>query len=207
MISSETIDNYLGRLAARQSTPGGGAAGALHAAQGAALIAMVARYSTGPKYADDAEDIERIISSADGLIPAAVRISDDDEEAFAAVIAAYGLPGGSDDEKAARSRAVQEALARAAEPPRALIDLGEQIIALGHELAYIGNANVISDVAAASEAARAAIGTARITLEINIKAIKDTGLQDALRSDVLRADDAVASADDLSARVRKRVLS
>jgi methenyltetrahydrofolate cyclohydrolase len=207
MISSETIDNYLGRLAARQSTPGGGAAGALHAAQGAALIAMVARYSTGPKYADDAEDIERIISSADGLIPAAVRISDDDEEAFAAVIAAYGLPGGSDDEKAARSRAVQEALARAAEPPRALIDLGEQIIALGHELAYIGNANVISDVAAASEAARAAIGTARITLEINIKAIKDTGLQDALRSDVLRADDAIASADDLSARVRKRVLS
>ena len=207
MISSETIDNYLGRLAARQSTPGGGAAGALHAAQGAALIAMVARYSTGPKYADDAEDIERIISSTDGLIPAAVRISDDDEEAFAAVIAAYGLPGGSDDEKAARSRAVQEALARAAEPPRALIDLGEQIIALGHELAYIGNANVISDVAAASEAARAAIGTARITLEINIKAIKDTGLQDALRSDVLRADDAVASADDLSARVRKRVLS
>ena len=207
MISSETIDNYLGRLAARQSTPGGGAAGALHAAQGAALIAMVARYSTGPKYADDAEDIERIISSADGLIPAAVRISDDDEEAFAAVIAAYGLPGGSDVEKATRSRAVQEALARAAEPPRALIDLGEQIIALGHELAYIGNANVISDVAAASEAARAAIGTARITLEINIKAIKDTGLQDALRSDVLRADDAVASADDLSARVRKRVLS
>ncbi|MGF9660737.1 cyclodeaminase/cyclohydrolase family protein [Arthrobacter crystallopoietes] len=207
MISSETIDNYLGRLAARQSTPGGGAAGALHAAQGAALIAMVARYSTGPKYADDAEDIERIISSADGLIPAAVRISDDDEEAFAAVIAAYGLPGGSDDEKATRSRAVQEALARAAEPPRALIDLGEQIIALGHELAYIGNANVISDVAAASEAARAAIGTARITLEINIKAIKDTGLQDALRSDVLRADEAIASADDLSARVRKRVLS
>jgi methenyltetrahydrofolate cyclohydrolase len=207
MISSETIDNYLGRLAARQSTPGGGAAGALHAAQGAALIAMVARYSTGPKYADDAEDIERIISSADGLIPAAVRISDDDEEAFAAVIAAYGLPGGSDDEKAARSRAVQEALARAAEPPRALIDLGEQIIALGHELAYIGNANVISDVAAASEAARAAFGTARITLEINIKAIKDTGLQDALRSDVLRAEDAIASADDLSARVRKRVLS
>ncbi|WP_336716436.1 cyclodeaminase/cyclohydrolase family protein [Arthrobacter sp. USHLN218] len=207
MTSSETINNYLQRLAARQPTPGGGAAGALHAAQGAALIAMVARYTTGPKYADDAEDVERIILAADGLIPAAVRIADDDEEAFAAVIAAYGLPGGSDEERANRSRAVQEALARAAEPPRALIDVGEQIIALGHELAYVGNANVISDVAAAAEAARAAIATARITLDINIKAIKDTSLQDALQSDVLRAERAIESADDLAGRVRKRVLA
>lgn len=207
MTSSETINNYLQRLAARQPTPGGGAAGALHAAQGAALIAMVARYTTGPKYADDAEDVERIILAADGLIPAAVRIADDDEEAFAAVIAAYGLPGGSDEERANRSRTVQEALARAAEPPRALIDVGEQIIALGHELAYVGNANVISDVAAAAEAARAAIATARITLDINIKAIKDTSLQDALQSDVLRAERAIESADDLAGRVRKRVLA
>lgn len=207
MTSSETINNYLHRLAARQPTPGGGAAGALHAAQGAALIAMVARYTTGPKYADDAEDVERIILAADGLIPAAVRIADDDEEAFAAVIAAYGLPGGSDEERANRSRAVQEALARAAEPPRSLIDVGEQIIALGHELAYVGNANVISDVAAAAEAARAAIATARITLDINIKAIKDTSLQDALQSDVLRAERAIESADDLAGRVRKRVLA
>lgn len=207
MTSSDTIDNYLQRLAARQPTPGGGAAGALHAAQGAALIAMVARYSTGPKYADDAEDVERIIAAADGLIPAAVRIADDDEEAFAAVIAAYGLPGGSGDERATRSRAVQAALARAAEPPRALIEAGEQVIALGHELAYIGNANVISDVAAAAEAARAAVATARITLDINIKAIKDTSLQDALHADVLRADRAIESADDLAGRVRKRVLA
>lgn len=207
MTSSETINNYLHRLAARQPTPGGGAAGALHAAQGAALVAMVARYTTGPKYADDAEDVERIILAADGLIPAAVRIADDDEEAFAAVIAAYGLPGGSDEERANRSRAVQEALARAAEPPRSLIDVGEQIIALGHELAYVGNANVISDVAAAAEAARAAIATARITLDINIKAIKDTSLQDALQSDVLRAERAIESADDLAGRVRKRVLA
>ncbi|GLB67206.1 cyclodeaminase/cyclohydrolase family protein [Arthrobacter mangrovi] len=207
MTSSDTINNYLQRLAARQPTPGGGAAGALHAAQGAALIAMVARYSTGPKYADDADDVERIIAAADGLIPAAVRISDDDEEAFAAVIAAYGLPGGSDDERACRSRAVQAALARAAEPPRALIEVGEQVIALGRELAHIGNANVISDVAAAAEAARAAIATARITLDINIKAIKDTSLQDALQAEVLRADRAIESADDLAGRVRKRVLA
>ena len=47
MISSETINEYLARLASREPTPGGGAAAALHAAQGAALVAMVARYTTG----------------------------------------------------------------------------------------------------------------------------------------------------------------
>ncbi|NKX56795.1 cyclodeaminase/cyclohydrolase family protein [Arthrobacter mobilis] len=207
MISSETIEGYLARLAARQPTPGGGAAGALHAAQGAALIAMVARYTTGAKYADHAEDVERIIAGADAVIPVAVRTANADEEAFAAVIKAYGLPADSEDNRALRTRAIQDALAQATEPPRDLINLAGQIIDLGHELAEFGNANVISDVAAASEAARAAIATAMITLEINIKAIKDAELQDALRADVLRAEQIIASADDLSSRVRKRVLA
>jgi methenyltetrahydrofolate cyclohydrolase len=207
MTSSETIEGYLGRLAARQPTPGGGAAGALHAAQGAALIAMVARYTTGPKYADHADDVERIIARADAAIPAAVRLADDDEKAFAAVIEAYGLPADSEEQRAVRTRAIQQALAQATEPPRALIGLAEQIITLGYELADFGNANVISDVAAASEAARAALATARITLDINIKAIKDTEMQDVLMGVVLRAEQVIASADDLSGRVRKRVLA
>ena len=50
MIGSETISDYVARLASRQPTPGGGAAAALHAAQGAALVAMVARYTSGAKY-------------------------------------------------------------------------------------------------------------------------------------------------------------
>lgn len=51
MIATEPIDRYLERLASREPTPGGGAVGALHAAQGAALIGMVARYTTGAGYA------------------------------------------------------------------------------------------------------------------------------------------------------------
>ena len=44
----ETIGSFLTRLAARSAAPGGGATGALHAAQAAALLAMVARFSDGP---------------------------------------------------------------------------------------------------------------------------------------------------------------
>ncbi|MGH3176044.1 MAG: cyclodeaminase/cyclohydrolase family protein, partial [Streptosporangiaceae bacterium] len=46
----DTIAAFLDQLAARVPAPGGGATAALHAAQAAALLAMVARYSDGPRY-------------------------------------------------------------------------------------------------------------------------------------------------------------
>ena len=49
----QTIEAFLGELAARVPAPGGGATAALHAAQAAALLAMVARYSDGPRYDAD----------------------------------------------------------------------------------------------------------------------------------------------------------
>ena len=59
----DTIAAFLDQLAARVPAPGGGATAALHAAQAAALLAMVARYSDGPKY--DAGLMNRIVSEAD----------------------------------------------------------------------------------------------------------------------------------------------
>ena len=70
--------------------PGGGATAALHAAQAAALVAMVARYSDGARY--DAGLMGRIVTEADGLRAEALRLAEADAEAFGAVAAAYRLP-------------------------------------------------------------------------------------------------------------------
>src|SRR5271169_2959447 len=86
----ETIASFLTRLAARTAAPGGGATGALHAAQAAALLAMVARYSDGPRY--DAEVVGRVRAAADGLADEAVDLAVADEAAFQKVVAAYQLP-------------------------------------------------------------------------------------------------------------------
>ncbi|MGO4433660.1 cyclodeaminase/cyclohydrolase family protein, partial [Paenarthrobacter sp. RAF9] len=102
MISSETIQDYLARLAARQPTPGGGAAAALHAAQGAALVAMVARYTTGAKFEQHAALVARVTAAADHLVDQALRLADADEHAFQAVIDSYKLPSDTDELKAAR---------------------------------------------------------------------------------------------------------
>ena len=207
MISSETITNYLGRLASRQPTPGGGAAAALHAAQGAALVAMVARYTTGSKYEEHAGTVSRIISEADNLIVEALRLADADEHAFQGVIDAYKLPASSDAEREARATAIRDSLIQAAEPPALLIGLAGSVVQLASEIFDIANPNVISDVAAAADAARAAATTARVNIDINVVAIKDSGARAALAEQTNGIEDKVIlAADSLVQRVRERIL-
>lgn len=207
MISSETISDYLARLASREPTPGGGAAAALHAAQGAALVAMVARYTTGTKYEQHSELVVRIISSADGLVAQALCLADADQHAFQGVIDAYKLPTGTDDLKAARTASIQDALVQAAKTPAQLILLAGAVVDLATELFEVANANVISDVAAAVDAARAAATTARVNIDINVVAIKDTETRSRLAAQTDGLEEKVVlAADSLVKRVRERIL-
>lgn len=207
MISSETINDYLARLASREPTPGGGAAAALHAAQGAALVAMVARYTTGTKYQQHAELVTTIISNADELVAQALRLADADQHAFQGVIDAYKLPADTDYLKAERTASIQDALVQAAETPAQLILLAGAIVDLATELFEVANVNVISDVAAAVDAARAAATTARVNIDINVVAIKDTEARSRLaeQTDGLE-EKVVLAADSLVKRVRERIV-
>ncbi|MGA8787807.1 MAG: cyclodeaminase/cyclohydrolase family protein [Paenarthrobacter sp.] len=208
MISSETINDYLSRLASRQPTPGGGAAAALHAAQGAALVAMVARYTTGPKYEQHAALVARITSAADHLIIEALRLADADEHAFQSVIDSYKLPAETEQLKATKAAAIRDALVQAAHTPAQLIKVSGEVVDLATELFDVANPNVISDVAAAADAARAAATTARVNIDINVVAIKDTAARTRLaeQTDGLE-DKVVLAADSLVKRVRERILS
>lgn len=208
MISSETVNDYLARLAARQPTPGGGAAAALHAAQGAALVAMVARYTTGEKYAEHEGLVSRITSAADRLVAEALGLADADEQAFQGVIDSYKLPSDTEELKAAKKAAIDAALVQAAQTPAQLIKVAGEIVDLAAELFDVANPNVISDVAAAADAARAAATTARINIDINLVAIKDPAARAGLagQTDGLE-DKAVLAADSLAKRVRERILA
>ncbi|MDR6640639.1 cyclodeaminase/cyclohydrolase family protein [Paenarthrobacter nitroguajacolicus] len=208
MISSESITDYLARLASRQPTPGGGAAAAVHAAQGAALVGMVARYTTGPKYEQYADHVARITTEADQLVVEALRLADADEHAFQGVIDSYKLPSGTDELKAARTAAIQDALVQAAQTPAQLITLAGNVVDLAAELFDVANPNVISDIAAAADAARAAATTARVNIDINVVAIKDGAARSRLaeQTDGLE-DKVVLAADSLTKRVRERILA
>src|SRR5918998_1750325 len=114
---TDSVETFLDRLAARVPAPGGGATAALHAAQAAALVAMVARYSDSAKYAAHAEELATITATADRLRENALGLAEDDAAAFTAVTQAYALPKGTPDEAAARTAAIAQALVAAAHVP------------------------------------------------------------------------------------------
>lgn len=199
----EKIDDFLARLADRVAAPGGGATAALHAAQGAALLGMVARYSSGEKYAEHTEEITRVRDLTDELRADALRLAVDDATAFGAVADAYKLPKDSEQAKADRSAAIAKALVGASRPPADVIRLSERLVELGEVLLPIGNRNVVTDVAAATEAARAAATTARVNVEINLGGIKDEQVRGELLALTARVDEIAARAEQVTRQVRE----
>ena len=199
----ETIGSFLTRLAARSAAPGGGATGALHAAQAAALLAMVARFSDGPRY--DAETVGRIRAAADGLADESVDLAVADEAAFAKVAAAYKLPKQTPEEQQARSAAIAASVAGAARPPADLMAASVRLIGLAEELLPVANKSVISDIAAASAAITAAAVTARVNIEANLPGIKDGALTAELTATAALADGVADRADRVIAAVREEM--
>jgi formiminotetrahydrofolate cyclodeaminase len=204
-LRSQTVDTYLTQLAGRVPTPGGGAAAALHAAQAAALIAMVGRYSNTAKYAAYADRITEIVAAADRLREDALVLADADIDAFGAVGTAYQLPKEPSDQAAVRAAAIAAALAAAGRVPAEVVGVADQIVSLAEELEPIGNPNVISDVAAAADAARAAASTARVNVEINLSGITDQGSIDELVAAIADVDGLALRADKVTAAVRHRL--
>ncbi|MEU0565693.1 cyclodeaminase/cyclohydrolase family protein [Nonomuraea sp. NPDC005983] len=194
------IVDFLNQLAAHVPAPGGGATAALHAAQAAALLGMVARYTTGEKYVKHSELVVSVIAETDALRAKALRLGEEDAAAFTAVADAYRMPKGDE-----RSAAIAAALVGAAEPPARVVEAASRLVELCEVLLPIGNRNVITDVAAAADAARAALTTARVNVEINVKGIKDERAAEQLRARMAGVDPAVARADWVTAQVREEI--
>jgi formiminotetrahydrofolate cyclodeaminase len=199
----DTITAFLDQLAARVPAPGGGATAALHAAQASALIAMVARYSDGDRY--DAELMGRIVTEADELRDDALALAEADIDAFSAVAAAYRLPRETEQEQKARSASISSALAGAARTPADVVRTALLLTRLAEDLLPAGNRNMITDVAAAAVAVRAAAVAARLFIEVNLKGITDPVLREEFAATAAVADTITARADQLVAAVREEV--
>ena len=199
----DTIADFLDQLAARLPAPGGGATAALHAAQAAALLAMVARYSDGPRY--DAELMNRIVTEADALREDALALAGADADAFGAVAQAYRLPRATEQEKATRSASISSALAGAARPPADVVRTALLLVSLAEDLWPAGNRSMITDVAAAAEAARAAAVTARLIIEVNLKGIRDPVLAEEFGTAAAVAGSVAERADGIVAAVRAEI--
>jgi len=141
---------------------------------GASLFAMVAGL---PKSrATTAEDIARLAAAGarcTALADELKALIDRDSEAYQQVMAAYRLPKAVDEEKAARTKAIQLAMRAATDAPldvmRACADAAEQ----GVVVATMGNPSASSDAAVGFELLGAGLRGAKLNVEINLGSIKD----------------------------------
>ncbi len=174
MTKNNTIAKFLDELASEQPTPGGGGAAAIMGAVGAALVSMVANLTIGKKNyeAFDAE-LKATNTAAEKVRAELTAAIDEDVVAFNAVMGAYGLPRGTDEEKAARAAAIQAALKQATDAPLRAVKACHEVIKLSAVVADKGNVNVISDAGVAVLAANAGLRSAALNVYINAKSIKD----------------------------------
>jgi methenyltetrahydrofolate cyclohydrolase len=205
-VLDETVGSWLDDLASPAPAPGGGAAAAMNAAIGAALVAMVCNLTIGrPRYADHEPLMREALALATELRAQAVQLAAADAAAFSAVTDAYKLPKDTDEDKAARTRAIQAALVGAADVPLRTAAVAADIIGLAGRILDGANVNVVSDVAVAAASARAALDAAMINVEINISAMKDAPRQDALRVELDKHAAAAKAADAIVIAVRERI--
>ncbi len=198
------MSDWLDRLADRTPTPGGGAVAALCAASAAALLEMVANYTTGGRWADREEAMRAVAREVSDLRARAAQLAQDDEEAFGAVGAAYGLPRSTPEEKAARRAAIQEATRGAAEPPVQVGRVATRLVAIADGMVEPANPNVVSDVGVAAAAARAALSGSVTNIVVNA-ALLDEAQAAPLRAEAAELERVMAHADGVAARVVERL--
>lgn len=199
-LAAKKVD-FLDALADENPTPGGGSAAAHAGAMGAGLVAMVARLSIGKKkYADVEGEMKSVLKEAEELRGKLTNAVDEDAASFDAIMQAFKLPKGTDDEKAARSQAIQDATLYAAEVPLQTATDAVRVMELALRVASVGNSNAITDGASGAAMARAALTSAGYNVRINLSSLKDKDkaaeLLDALK--VLEA-----KADEIDVDLRK----
>jgi glutamate formiminotransferase/formiminotetrahydrofolate cyclodeaminase len=169
--------SLLDALAAGTATPGGGSASAHAGAVGAALVAMVARLTSGKKkYAEIQARVEQIIQEAEQLRAQLSAAVDEDAEAFDRVMTALRLPKDSEEQKQARAEALEQATRLAGEVPLAVAQDSVEVAKLAGEIAAIGNLNAITDAGVAVELAQAAVRGAGLNVRINAESLGDREL-------------------------------
>jgi formiminotetrahydrofolate cyclodeaminase len=161
----ETLDGYLERLASKDAVPGGGSAAALTGEIAAALVAMVGRIQAAP--------LQGLVPRADRLRAGLERARQSDEKAYGAVVAAQAKPKRTEAEIAARRRALESALERAAQAPLQTAALVVQLLKLTDRLAKTPMGALASDVGSAAELAHAAVSACGYNVRINHRYMHD----------------------------------
>jgi formiminotetrahydrofolate cyclodeaminase len=184
--ADQSISAFLDALASPDPTPGGGTAAAVGGALGVALLMMVAglprtRGNTDAERVQLGETRAALVAARDRLLT----LADTDTAAYNTVTAAYRLPKSTDEERAARKQAIQQAMRAATDAPLDILRAVADAMAHAKVVAALGNPSASSDVRVALELLEAAGAGASANVEINLTTLQDDGYRKASASTMI----------------------
>ncbi len=181
---SMTVNRFVDVLASESPAPGGGSVAALCGALGSALAAMVGSLTHGKKgYEAHWPDMEQLGIRAQKLKDEFLFDVDRDTAAFNKVMDAFRLPKKTDEEKAARQAAVEEATKGATRVPLEVLRRCVDAVRLAAEAVEKGNKNSISDAGVGALCARTAAEGAFFNVCINLGGLQDDAFKTATRQE------------------------
>jgi formiminotetrahydrofolate cyclodeaminase len=200
-----TVGRFVDRLASDEPVPGGGAASAVTAALGAALVSMVASLSMSrPKYAAYEATLARSQEQGKALAAEFLELADQDATAYAAYGAALRLPKESKAEEEARRTAIRSAARVASDAPWECVRACTRLAAAVEALAGRSNVNAASDVLVAALLAEAAARGAAENVRINLPATGDEAYAAAMSR---KLDAELDRVEELAALARQAVMA
>ena len=202
-----TCKGFAAETASESPAPGGGSISAYMGALGAALGTMVANLSSHKAGWDDRwEEFSDWADRGQALLAELLHLVDEDTEAFNRIMAVFAMPKSTDEEKAARSAALQEATLYATEVPLRTMKAAVRVFPLVRAMAETGNPNSVSDAGVGALAARSAVLGACLNVKINAAGLKDRERAGALVAEAESiAADAVRLETEVLAIVEEKI--
>ncbi len=178
-----TCVGFAEETASESPAPGGGSVSAYMGALGASLATMVANLTAGKAaYDDQWETYSNWAVKGQAIKNELLALVDEDTNAFNMIMNAFGLPKKTDEEKAARSAAIQEATKYATEVPFRTMKKSMEAFEVIRAMVEVGNPNSVTDGGVGALAARSAVIGAHLNVKINASSLKD----EAFKSDILK---------------------
>ncbi len=166
--------DFVDMLASEAPAPGGGSASALFGALGTALVSMVANLTTGKeKYAEHEELMKEVLKETDVLINSFNDLIEKDTQVYNAVGAVLSMPKSTDEEKALRKKAMQNALKEATIVPYQMMEEAAKTLMVLQKAMGHSNPNAVSDLGVGALGLKAAMQGAWLNVKINLGSIKD----------------------------------
>ena len=168
------LTKFCDELSSDSPAPGGGSVAALSGAISASLASMVANLTYGKKgYERTYKVMEEVAISAQESKDTFLRLIDKDTEAFNNFMAVLKMPKKTEEDKAKRAVAMEEATKEATLTPLETMRETRELISLCEIVSKKGNKNALSDAAVGAIMAEAAAESAYLNVKINVPGIKD----------------------------------